>query len=109
MELRASDLKRYFLWKTSLCGSTAFRKGIASKLAWPIELHQDNRGCYIAINISLSGDNITTQVYTHCAFVIKTYKTLLTSVLINLYLLNSYKSAIQKSEIKNHKSMIFLE
>ena len=68
-------LKRYFLWKTSLCGFTAFRKGIAL--------------CFVLKNIQNFVDLDACK---------------------QLFVLNSYKSAIKKPEVqKNHKSMIFLE
>ena len=58
-----------------------------------------------------SGDNTTTQVCAHCAFVLKNIQNFVDlDACKQLFVLNSYKSAIKKTgSKKNHKSMIFLE
>ena len=56
----------------------------------------------------LSGDNTTTQVCAHCAFVFKNIQNFVDLDACKLlFVLNSYKSAIKKIGNKNHKSLIF--
>ena len=57
---------------------------------------------------------LATQVCTLCAFVLKNIQNCVDlNACKQLFVLNSYKSAIKKTESqnnkKNHKSMIFLE
>ena len=64
------------------------------------------------LTIRLSGVNTATQVYAHCAFVLKNTQNFVDlDACKQLFVLNSYKSAIKKQEVKkknlNHKSMIF--
>ena len=61
--------------------------------------------------IRLSGDNTATQVCTLCAFVLKNIQNFVDlDACKQLFVLNSYKSAIKKTgSKKNHKSMMFLE
>ena len=93
-------LKRYFLWKTSLCGFTTFRKGIAQTYT-------------MSSNILLSGYLVTIQLHkcAHFVFCIKNIHNFVDlDACKQLFVLNSYKSAIKKTgSQKNHKSIIFLE
>ena len=71
-------------------------------------------GIHIVIKyftIRLSGVNTATQVCALCAFVLKNTQNFVDlDACKQLFVLNSYKSAIKKPEVKkNHKSMIFLE
>ena len=64
--------------------------------------------------IRLSGVNTATQVCALCAYVLKNTQNFVDlDACKQLFVLNSYKSAIKKPEVKkikkNHKSMIFLE
>ena len=67
--------------------------------------------CHKSLTIRLSGDNTTTQMCEHCAFVLKNIQNFVDlDACKQLFVLNSYKSAIKKiGNKKNHKSMIFLE
>ena len=60
------------------------------------------------LTVKLSGVSTATQVCALCAFVLKNIQNFVDlDACKQLFVLNSYKSAIKKSEIKNHKSMIF--
>ena len=61
------------------------------------------------LTVRLSGINTAIQVCALCAFVLKKHTKLDLDACKQLFVLNSYKSAIKKSEVKkqNHKSMIF--
>ena len=61
--------------------------------------------------IRLSGVNTATQVCALCAFVLKNTQNFVDlDACKQLFVLNSYKSAIKNTgSKKNHKSMIFLE
>ena len=64
------------------------------------------------LTIMLSDDNTTTQVCILCAFVLINIQNFVDfDACKQLVVLNSYKSAVKKSEVKktNHKSIIFLE
>ena len=66
------------------------------------------------LTVRLSGVNTATQVCAHYAFVLKNSQNFVDlDACKQLFVLNSYKSAIKKigskKKIKNHKSMIFLE
>ena len=64
------------------------------------------------LTVRLSGVNTATQVCALCAFVLKNIQNFIDlDACKQLFVLNSYKSAIKKSEVKkkNHKSVIFLE
>ena len=61
------------------------------------------------LTIRLSGDNTATQVCAHCAFVLKNIQHFVDiDACKQVFVLNSYKPAIKKSEIKNQKAIIFL-
>ena len=60
------------------------------------------------LTIKLSGINTATQVCALCAFVLKNPTLFYLDACKQLFVLNSYKSAIKKiGSKKNHKSMIF--
>ena len=63
------------------------------------------------LTIRLLGVNTATQVCTLCVFVLKTTQNFVDlDACKQLFVLNSYKSAIKKNgKKKNHKSTIFLE
>ena len=66
------------------------------------------------LTIRLSGVNTATQVFALCAFVLKNTQNFADlDACKQLFVLNSYKSAIKKTgskkNQKNRKSMIFLE
>ena len=84
-----------------MCGFTAFRKGIAQTHTMSYKIFD-----------WLSGVNTATQVCPLCAFVLKNIQNFIDlDACKQLFVLNSYKSVIKKSEVKkkNHKSVIFLE
>ena len=64
------------------------------------------------LTIRLSGVNTATQVYALCAFVLKNTQNFVDlDACKQLFVLNSYKSAIKKTgsqKKKNHKSIIFI-
>ena len=90
-------MKRYFLLKTSLCGFTAFRKGIAQ-----------THNVIKYLTVRLSGVNTATQVCTLCAFVLKNIQNFVDlDAYKQLFVLNSYKSAIKKIRSKKIINQFF--